>query len=129
MLWFFNMKENVLSHNERATNWFGHGYSWLSDGKNIVYEFPYQSSESVIQALTSPFAVLLARDELIPVIVKKKSFLHDSPNIEGKTKKYLIAGDKATVDEYRSGWCQVNYTGGKTPLQMWINTITNVDNV
>ena len=112
----FSQEETNLTRNIRASEWFGHAYSWFSDGRKIIYKFPYMTQQSIRNALTSPFASLMIRDETIPVIVKYKSFLYEHSMVYGKPKKYLIAGDKATVDKYTAGWCRVNYTGGKQPL-------------
>jgi hypothetical protein len=116
----FTQNENVLYRNERASEWFGHGYSWLSDGNKFIRKFPYLTKQSIKQAINSPYAGLLVRDEVIPVIVKRKSYFYESPMLYGKPTKYLIAGDKATVDRYTAGWCLVSYTSGKKPLQMWM---------
>jgi hypothetical protein len=59
-------------------------------------------------------------DEGKPAIVKQKNYLYKKPNNSDKTNKYLIAGDKVTVDQHEAGFCQITYTGGKQPLQMWI---------
>jgi hypothetical protein len=119
-VYVFNQENNSLNYNNRVTEWFGSNYSWLANGENKIYEFPYLTRQSVQKALSSPFISLMYRDEEIPVIVKKKSYLYEHSMIYGKPTKYLIAGDKATVDKYTAGWCQVNYTGGKKPLQMWM---------
>jgi hypothetical protein len=116
----FNQRDNVLTLNKRASEWFGYTYSWYANGNNKVYEFPYLTRQTIKNALSSPFISLMMRDEVIPVIVKRKSYFYESPMVYGKPTKYLIAGDKATVDKYTAGWCQVNYTGGKKPLQMWM---------
>jgi len=116
----FNKMGEILSRNDRASEWFGYGYSWLSDGKSEIYEFPYLTQQSVRQALASPFAELMTHDKKIPVIIKQKSYLYETPMIQEKTKKYLIAGDKATIDKYKAGWCQVTYSGGKKSLKMWM---------
>jgi len=116
----FSNKKNILSRNDRATEWFGRSYSWFSDGKKVIYKFPYQTRHSVQQAMASPFSIFIVRDEVIPVIVKRKNFLYKSSYGEDITKKYLIAGDKGTVDKSEKGLCRITYTGGKQPLQMWI---------
>ena len=59
-------------------------------------------------------------DETKSAIVKQKSHLYSNPTVSGKTKKYLIAGDKVTVGIQKADWCRINYSGGKEPLQMWI---------
>lgn len=58
--------------------------------------------------------------EAKPATVKQKSYLYKNQSISDKTNKYLIAGDKVTVDQHEAGFCQITYTGGKKPLQMWI---------
>jgi len=116
----FNKIEENLIRNDHASDWFGYGYSWLSDGKSRVYEFPYLTQQSVRQAVTSLFAELITNDKTIPVKIKQKSYLHEGPMIQEKTKKYLTVGDEATVDKYTAGWCRINYTSKKEPLQMWM---------
>jgi hypothetical protein len=110
----------ILRRDERASDWFGADYSWLSDGRRVTYKFPYQSSKDVRQAMDSPFALLMSRDEFIPVRLKDKSYLFEGPNANDKTRKYLIGGDRATVDKVTAGWCQVHYSGGAKPLEMWL---------
>ncbi|MDR2926432.1 MAG: hypothetical protein LBU76_10895 [Azoarcus sp.] len=112
--------EKMLDYNRRASGWLGYDFSWYSDEHKIIYKFPYMTQKSIREALHSPYAPLMLRDEIIPVIVKRKSHLYEYSGVHGKTKKYLIAGDEATVDEYKKGWCRVNYSGGKKPLQMWM---------
>jgi len=119
-VYVFNQEKNSLNYNERATEWFGSSYSWFTNGKNKVYEYPYLTQKSVQKALSSPFISLMHQNKAISIVVKQKSYLYESSTVYGKPKKYLIAGDKATVDKYTAGWCRVNYTGGKQPLQMWI---------
>jgi len=115
----FNQTGNSLQRDERASDWFGADYSWLSDGRRIIYKFPYQSKRDVQLAMNSPFARLMGADELIQVKLKEKSYLFDGPNIKSQTKKYLIKGDRATVDKTTAGWCQVTYSSGQKPLEMW----------
>lgn len=116
----FDPVGNILRRDERASDWFGADYSWLSDGRSVVYKFPYQSRKDVQQAIESPFTLLMSRDGLIPVRLKGKSYLFDGPNIRNKTRKYLIEGDRATVDKVTAGWCEVSYSGGAKPLEMWL---------
>lgn len=111
---------HILRRDERASNWFGADYSWLSDGRSVIYKFPYQSREAVLQAMDSPLVLLMSRDEFIPVILKNKSYLFEDPNVKNKTKKYLIRGDRATVGKVTAGWCQVHYSRGEKPLEMWL---------
>jgi len=115
----YDKTDTGLSHNDRMTKWFGFGYSWLSND-NITYKFPYQTKQSIQQALKSPFVPLLVRDENMPVVVKKKSYLYDQSAGYYKSEKYLIAGDKATVSGHMGGWCVVDYSGGKEPLQKFM---------
>ena len=119
-VYVYNQEKVGLNLNERATEWFGHSYSWFTNNKNKIYEYPYLTQKSVQKALSSPFISLMHKNKAIPVIVKQKSYLYEAPTVYGNPKKYLIAGDKATVDEYTAGWCRITYTGGKQPLQMWI---------
>ncbi|WP_236655042.1 hypothetical protein [Burkholderia pyrrocinia] len=55
--------EDILHENERSIDWFGVGYGWLSDGKNVIYKFPCQSKKDVQQAINSPFALLMSGDD------------------------------------------------------------------
>ncbi|RKT13441.1 hypothetical protein B0G69_6591 [Paraburkholderia sp. RAU2J] len=116
----FDLIGNTLRRDERASDWFGADYSWLSDGRRVTYKFPYQSRVDVQLAMDSPFAALMTRDEFIPVKLKGKSYLFDGPNFGNKTTKYLIKGDRATIDKVTAGWCQANYSGGAKPLEMWL---------
>jgi hypothetical protein len=116
----FNQNKTNLKYNERASEWFGRSYSWFSDGRKTIYEYPYLSQRAIQQAANTPFAKLMMHDEIIPVIIKQKSHLYESSIGSDFTKKYLITGDKGTVDKGEAGLCRINYTGGKAPLQMWI---------
>lgn len=116
----FDRIGSTLRRDERSSEWFGADYSFISTGERVIYRFPYLSRKEVRQAINSPFAMLMSTDEPIPVILKGKSYLFDGPNVKNKTRKYLVAGDRATVDKVTAGWCEVNYSGGATPLQMWL---------
>ena len=117
----FEQKETGLSRNERASEWFGSDFGrWHSDSYTIAFDFPYHSYESVKKALSSPYAALMVRDAAIPVTVRCKSPLYDLPSLEKKSEKFLITGDRATVDKHTAGWCRINYSDGKTPVQMWM---------
>ncbi|MGU7770292.1 hypothetical protein ACV229_08925 [Burkholderia sp. MR1-5-21] len=116
----FDLTGNVLRRNERASDWFGTGYSFISDGAKMVYKFPYLSRLDVRRAIESPFASLMSGNGNIPVRVKFKSYLFELPNTSDKTRKYLIEGDRATVGKVTAGWCQVNFSGGANPLEMWL---------
>ena len=101
----FYSSNGALYQDERSTDWFGVGYSWLSDGKKVVYKFPYQSKKDVRRAVNSPFSSLMFDEASIPVRLKSKTHLFDEPNITGKTRKYLIAGDRAMLERMTAGWC------------------------
>jgi hypothetical protein len=116
---FYSSKNN-LHQDERSTDWFGGGYSWLSDGKRVIYRFPYQSKRDVERAISSPFASFMSGSSEIPVHVKFKSYLFGGPNVKGRTRKYLIAGDRAMVEGVTAGWCQVNYSAIPKPIDMWL---------
>jgi hypothetical protein len=116
----FNQTASTLRRNERASEWFGYGYSWQSDGNKIIHEFPNQTQKEIRLAVASPFASLIVRDGVIPATVKHKSWLYDDSMVQTRTKKYLITGDEVTVSTVTSAWCEVNYTGGKKPLKMWL---------
>lgn len=111
---------NILRQDERSTEWFGVGYSWLSDGQKRVWRFPYQSRKDVRKALDSPLALLMSSADSIPVRVKSKTYLFDESSIRGKTKKYLLEGDRAVVEEAGAGWCKIKYEGGVKPIRMWL---------
>ncbi|WP_322009530.1 hypothetical protein [Paraburkholderia sp. J12] len=116
----FDSAGGTLHRDDRSSDWFGADYSWISDGMRVIYKFPYQSREDVQRAINSPFALLMRADESIQVRVKGKSYLFDGPNVKEKTRKYLIKGDRATVDKVTAGWCQINHAGGTKPLDMWL---------
>ncbi len=111
---------NTLRRDERASEWFGADYSWVSDGRKKIYEYPYKSKSDVQQAMNSPFATLMSDDEPISVRLKSKSYLFEDPNVKSKTRKYLIERDRVTVDKATAGWCQVEYSGETKPLVMWL---------
>jgi len=117
----FDQGETGLHRNERASEWFGGDfYRWYSDAYTTAFDFPYITGVLVQGALKSPYAPLMVGDASIPVTVRCKSHLYEHPSLETKSNKYLITGDKATVDKYTAGWCRLNYSGGKKPLQMWM---------
>ena len=126
----FDLKGGILSRNKRASEWFGSGDRYGRDrGRGYgdmyycldsIYRFPYWNRIKVEKGLALPYASLIARDGSIPVTARRKSYLHELPAEDKKTEKYLISGDKATVDKYTAGWCRINYPGGKKPLQMWV---------
>lgn len=116
----FDVAGKTLRRDERASDWFGADYSWISDGKNIVYRYPYLSKIDVRHAINSPFAPLMAGDKFIAAVVGEKSYLFDESNIKGKTKKYLIKGDRVVVEAASAGWCRIKYTSGSKPLDMWM---------
>ncbi|WP_414449026.1 hypothetical protein AB4851_07115 [Burkholderia sp. 22PA0099] len=116
----FYLNHTTLTRDDRASNWFGSDYSYLSDRAQITYEFPFQSRGDVQRAIASPLSVLMDHSGNVPVTVKYKARLFDGPDIKSKTRKYLIAGDQATVGDVTAGWCQVNYVGGAKPLTMWM---------
>lgn len=115
----FDQSETSLQRNERASEWFGDGYSKVTNG-NITYEFPYTTRESFEMAKTSPFSLLMNRQAAIPVKIKEKNYLYEGPNIQDRTRKYLTKGDSAMVDKATGGWCRVNYGSKRGPLQMWL---------
>ncbi|CAN0626527.1 conserved protein of unknown function [Burkholderia multivorans] len=116
----FDLAENALRRDDRASDWFGSDYSFLSDGSKIIYKFPYQSRKDVQRAMDSPFALLMIGDGGIPVRVKYKAYLFGGPDIRSRTGKYLVADDGAVVEKITAGWCQVGYSGGARPLKMWL---------
>ncbi|WP_155633342.1 hypothetical protein [Burkholderia stagnalis] len=111
---------NILRQDARSTDWFGVGYGWLSNGRKMVWKFPYQSRKNVRQAMDSPFALLMNGVNSIPVKVKSKAYLFDESGIRGGTKKYLIEGGRAMVEEATAGWCKINYSGGVNTTGMWL---------
>ncbi|WP_321946977.1 hypothetical protein [Paraburkholderia sp. J10-1] len=116
----FVIADNNLRRDERASDWFGADYSWISNNRRVTYVFPYQTKKDVRRAVDSSFASLMNGDKIISAKVKNKSYLFDLPSIKDETKKYLIAGDKVTVDKATAGWCQISYNGGKKAVQMWL---------
>ncbi|WP_269508463.1 hypothetical protein [Burkholderia sp. IMCC1007] len=116
----FDLIDNKLRRDERASGWFGADYSWLSNGRNIFYKFPYQSKSDVLRGINSEFSSLIGDGNKIPVVVNRKSYLFEDSSIKSKTRKYLIKGDRAVVEDVSAGWCRVNYSSGNTPLHMWL---------
>ncbi|WP_175774267.1 hypothetical protein [Burkholderia anthina] len=116
----FDLTDKNFRRDERASEWFGADYSWLSDGRKIIYKFPYQSKVDVLRGIDSPFASLMGDEKKIPAILNKKSYLYDDSSIKNKTNKYLIKGDRVVAEEVSAGWCRVNYSSGKVKLDMWL---------
>ncbi|MDN7997250.1 hypothetical protein QZN00_08875 [Burkholderia multivorans] len=116
----FDLSNNILRQNERFTDWFGAGYGWLSDGKNVIYRFPYQSRRDVLQAVRSPFASLMEGAGKVSAEVKYKSYLSDWPSVRGKTKRYLTKGERVEVVQVSAGWCRVDYSGSQKSNNMWL---------
>ena len=120
----FDLIDKGLRRDERASGWFGADYSWLSNGRNIIYKFPYQSKIDVLHGIESPFAPLMNGGNKIQVIINKKSYLFDDSSVKSRSSKYLIKGDRAVVEDVSAGWCRVNYSSGKVPLDMWLMCAT-----
>lgn len=116
----FRKTNGLFEFHERASSWYGSGYAWISYNGNIIDKFPYQNMNSIRQALTSPFASLMFANTTLRANVIRKSGLYEGPVLVDKTKQYLIAGDKVSVDAVTASWCSINYTGGKRPLQRWM---------
>ncbi|WP_412527541.1 hypothetical protein [Burkholderia lata] len=116
----FDLVGDALRRDDRASDWFGSGYGFVSNGEGVVYRFPYRTREDVRLAIGSPFATLMGGDRPIPVKLKFKSVIFDMPNIKGLTKKYLIRGDRAVVEEVGAGWCRIRYSGGARSTEMWL---------
>jgi len=115
----FRETESSLRRDVRASDWFGADYSWFSKRGKIIYRFPYQSKKQVQVALNSPFFSLVAGARPVPVKIKQKSYLFEGPNAKGKTKGYLIKGDRATVNAATGGWCEITYADDQKPLEIW----------
>ena len=115
----FDQTGETLRRNERASYWFGDGYSWIKERGRNIYEFPYKTRKSVMDSIGSPFYELLQRDVAIQVEIVKKINLYEGPQVQDRTKKYLVAGDRAVVDRVTAGWCQLNYSGVGMPIKMW----------
>ena len=89
--------------------------------RELIYTYPYKTKDAIEKALvTSPFVSFLVNDTAKPATLIRKSWLYESATIATKTKKYLIAGDEVTLDSVMANLCQITYTGGKKPLQMWL---------
>jgi len=116
----FSLAGNALRRDERASEWFGADYSWLSDGRREVYKFPFLSRKDILLALRSPLAALISNDRPISARLKEKTYLFDGPNIRDITKKYFIKGDLVTVNKATAGWCQIKYSAERKPLEMWL---------
>ncbi|WP_199031583.1 hypothetical protein [Ralstonia sp. ASV6] len=119
----FDQSGSTLRRNERISEWFGEGYSWLTNG-NKTYKYPYTTRNPVQESTKSPFAPLMNQEVSIPASMKHKSHLYNGPNAQDITNKYLINGDHVTVERKTGGWCQINYNGGKRPLNMWVTCDT-----
>jgi hypothetical protein len=115
-VYVFNLRDGKISLNESASEWFGS--SQMSD--NFSYSFPFTNRQLIQKSLISPYATFMISKEAISAVIRQKSYLYERAEISTKTKKYLIIGDKVSVDKYTADWCRVNYSGGKKPLQMWM---------
>jgi hypothetical protein len=114
--------ESNFEYDERASNWFGNGGD-LCEGDigKIIYVFPFKTKETIIKALmSSSLRSFLVNDVPRFALLNRKSWLYDAAVGGVRTKKYLIAGDKVRVDGVQANMCQITYTGGKKPLQMWL---------
>jgi hypothetical protein len=116
----FYVSGNILHRDERLSDWFGADYSWLSNGSAVIYRFPYQTRGDIQKAMDSPLASMIDSDSGINVRVKYKSYLFEEPNVRGRTKKYLIAGDRAVVDKVTAGWCKIDYLGSSKRIDLWL---------
>jgi hypothetical protein len=116
----FDLDGEVLRRDECASDWFGVGYSFLSNGSMVNYRYPYLARVDVERAMDSPLSSLMNCGGEIPVKIKYKSYLFDGPVYSNKTKKYLIKGDLAMVERITAGWCQINYFGGGRAIKMWL---------
>lgn len=116
----FDQIDGILRYDERASDWFGANYGWLSNGRAVTYRFPYQSREDVRLAMDSPFASLISEERVVRVRVNSKSFLFDGPDPADRTKKYLVKGERASVGKVSAGWCQIDYRGDAKLLRMWL---------
>ena len=122
----FTQNVSGFEYDRRATEWVGWGgdltkVQELCDENELIYVYPYKTKEAVEKALSSsPFVSLLENNTALPATVVRKSWLYESSTVATQTKKYLIAGDKVMVDEVTASFCEITYTGGKKPLQMWM---------
>ncbi|AZG14004.1 hypothetical protein [Cupriavidus pauculus] len=116
----FEPTDAALLRDERASNWFGAGYSYISKPGEGRYKFPYLSRNDVLRALDSPFAPLMIHKVNIPARLKRKSFLFHYPMSGKQTQKYLTKGDRATVTEVRESWCRLSHPSHSTADSMWI---------
>ena len=115
--------ESYLEYDERASRWFDNGSDFCKYDifNTIVYIYPFKTRDAIKEAVaTSPVASFIVNNTPRAAIVKYKSWLYDDGVGGLKTKKYLIAGDKVTLDNVQANMCQVSYSGGKKPLQMWM---------
>lgn len=119
-VYVFESVGGVLRQDERATDWFGANYSWLSDGERVVYRFPYQYRKDVESVVNSPLALLMEGTDGVRAKVKRKAYLFNESRTSAKTNKYLIAGDRVMVERTTAGWCKIDYRGSKVPIKMWL---------
>lgn len=116
----FTHSEGDLSRDNRASHWFGSGYSFIDDGGEYAYRFPYVTKARVLAAFRSPFARLMLEPARISVAVKRKSYLFDSPYINSRTDGYLNKGDRAGVVDVTGGWCEIQYAGQAVGTERWL---------
>jgi hypothetical protein len=124
-------KEAGFEYDGRASGWFGDGFDFVEgestpgietcDDDKLMYVHPYKTRDAVEKAISgSPFTSLTTDDTPLAATVIRKSWLSLYDDFDSKTNKYLIAGDKVLVNRVTKGVCQITYSGGKKPLQMWM---------
>jgi hypothetical protein len=124
----FRKTKSGYEYDRRASMWFGAGADLVKgtgrddcEDNKLIYTYPYKTKDAIEKALaTSPFVDFIVNDTPKPATIIRKSWLYESSTVAEETKKYLIAGDKVMLDSVRANLCQITYTGGKKPLQMWI---------
>lgn len=113
----FTRANGSLTLNERVSRWFGSGgdTSQVPGGQ----PFPYKTRASIQAASGTSLFDLSSSSHTLTGTIGSKAFLYNSPVPQDKTRKYLVKGDKVTIEDATAGWCKVTYAGNKKPLQMW----------
>jgi hypothetical protein len=124
----FRKTKSGYEYDRRASMWFGSAVDLVKgtgrddcEDDKLIYTYPYKTKDAIEKALaTSPLVDFIVNDTPKPATIIRKSWLYKSTTAVTKTKKYLIAGDKVMLDSVYANFCEITYTGGKKPLQMWV---------
>jgi hypothetical protein len=58
----------------------------------------------------------------VAVVKSAKAYFYDAPRATAHRKTYVVKGDGLGVRAGKSGWAEVDYTGGDKPISGWVKT-------